>query len=203
MKRLHLIALALLAGCGPGGGSPADMAKSCGAGAYPPGPYGATQGSILDNLTLSGRRDENMSGSPTDDPQKDIHFADYYKDPSVKALVILTAAEWCQPCKAEQPGLVTMYKDYKTKGAKVAFIEAIIEDNAGMVAAIANVDAWATTYKIPFDMAADPTRALGPYYNKSTFPMQMVVSTCDMSITYMNNGVSSDLQANIDLVLAQ
>lgn len=196
------ISLALL-GCGS---TPNNMpdAGCATAAQYPCGPYGASQGSVIADLALSGKRDDNMSGSPADDAVRPISFADYYKDKDARVLVVLTAAEWCGPCKAEQPSLVSLYQGYQGSApGQVAFLESIVQDNAGNVAAQLNVDNWTTTYKIPFDMAADPDQALAPYYNVSTFPMQMVIRTRDMTIAWQNNGLAgSQLKDQIDLVIA-
>ena len=64
------------------------------------------------------------------------------------------------------------------------------------------LDRWANTFKIPFDMAADPTSLLGPYYNLSSFPMQMVIRTCDMTIEGQQNGPPPGwLKSQIDALL--
>ncbi len=202
----YALAFALLGlGCGSSMKGGGDDAGACATAAqYPCGPYGATQGSVVADLMLSGRRDDNMSGSPLDDAVRDIHFGDYFRDKNVKVLVVLTAAEWCGPCKMEQPSLVSLYGDYASASpGKVAFLESIVQDNAGNVAAQANVDTWTMAYKIPFDMAADPSQALAPYYNVSTFPMQMIIRTSDMTIAWQNNGLAgAQLKSQIDLVLA-
>jgi hypothetical protein len=65
------------------------------------------------------------------------------------------------------------------------------------------VDPWASTYKLPFDVAADPNAVLQPYYSISTFPMQMVVRVSDMSIVYKHKGISTiaEMQAQIDALV--
>jgi hypothetical protein len=52
-------------------------------------------------------------------------------------------------------------------------------------------------------MAADPNKALAPYYNVMTFPSQMVIRTSDMTIQWQNNGLAGgELKNQIDLALA-
>src|SRR5437868_2735539 len=82
-------------------------------------------------------------------------------------------------------------------------LEGIIQDVAGNPAAIANVDTWGQTYHIPFGLASDGADVLGPYYNISAFPMQMIIRTSDMKIMYQENGEhpASDLQAVFDQII--
>jgi len=225
MKRIAFVAsvsLAVLAGCGNGtpingssdmaGATPrpdGGNAPTCGPGIYPCGPYGVVIGQTIDNLKLLGQKDDNMNGTPTDDPVRPIQLSDYYQDPKVKVLAILVAAEWCVPCQMEQPELITSWKNYQAKNAGVAYLEAIIEDRNHAPADMTTVDRWANhmwgmpPQLIPFDMAADPNVVLGPYYNIAAFPMQMVITTKDMQIQWQNNGYSPGaLETQIDSLLA-
>jgi thiol-disulfide isomerase/thioredoxin len=170
---------------------------------YPCGPYGYAPGAIVANLSLVGQHDDNNSGLPTDDAVKPIHFADYFAQKGYKALVVLAAAEWCSPCQAEQPELVSLFNAYKANGNKVAMVEAIVQDKDGNPADMTVVDRWTNRFHLPFDMVADPGNALNPYYDINAFPMQMVVRTSDMKIIWQNNGLATEeLKASIDGVIA-
>jgi hypothetical protein len=226
--RMHLafaagLSVAALVGCSPSGSTSSNLpdllgfnpgngpdgsAASCGAGIYPCGPYGSSLGNVIDNLALVGQKDDNMNGTPTDDPVRPIHFSDYYQDKSLKILVVLVAAEWCVPCQMEQSELITSWQKYQTNKNGVAYLEAIIEDIHHAPADMTTVDRWAgrmwppSNLKIPFDMAADPTVALGPYYDIAAFPMQMVIQTSDMTIQWQNNGYSPGaLEAAVNTAL--
>ena len=194
IARLVAVSLFVVAGCGaPDMVKPMEMGKggggeACDATQYPCGPFGYALGSIVDNLQFVGQHDDDANGTPTNDPILPIKLSDYYRDKGIKVLAVLVAAEWCPPCKAEQPELVKSWNDYQAKKAGVQYFEAIIQQNNGSPADMATVDRWATTYKLPFDVGADPTVALGPYYNIAAFPMQMVIQTSDMSIQWLNNG---------------
>ncbi len=158
---------------------------------YPSGPYGFQVGSRIANLELTGQRDSNNSGLiDSSDEIVSIHLSDYYMK-QYKALFVGVAAQWCNPCKMEQPGLVSLHAANKSN---VGFVEAIIQKNDGSPADITTVDQWTSAYKIPFDMAADPTVALGPYYAEPAFPMQLVIDTKDMTIVFQGNGTSADLE---------
>jgi thiol-disulfide isomerase/thioredoxin len=197
MRIDHLVAVGIvaLAGCGAAQDpiKPTESGKGNGGGQcdstqYPCGPFGYAVGSIVENLQLVGQHDDNSNNTPTDDAIRPIKLADYYRNKGVKVLAVLVAAEWCPPCKVEQPELVKSWNSYKANNAGVEYFEAIIQKNDGTPADMTTVDRWATTYKLPFDVGADPTVALGPYYNIAAFPMQMVIQTSDMSIQWLNNG---------------
>jgi len=160
--------------------------------------YGYTTGTTIENLEILGKRDDNHDGSPVDDPIRTIRFSDYHQDKSTKALVVLVAAEWCAPCRIEQPGLIDLYNKYDAASAGVAFLEALAQDKFGNPADMLVADRWANTQwgaqqqKIPFDIAADSASVLGPYYNVGAYPMQMVIRTSDMKIMYQNNGNANE-----------
>jgi hypothetical protein len=173
---------------GDGGGT---GGTSCIPMPYPSGPYGVVVGQVIDNLQLVGQHDTNGDGVVNSlDAIAPICLSDYFQNKQIKVLAVLVAAEWCSPCQQEQPELVQSWNNYKTTNAGVAYLEAIIQDKNGNPADITTVDRWSTKFMIPFDMAADPTVALGPYYNIAAFPMQMVIRTSDMTIQWQNNGYS-------------
>lgn len=196
--------LCAVAAVGCGGGGQGGGGGTCDATQYPCGPYGYAAGSVIENLTVSGRRDINKNGQVLSNPVMPIKLADYHLDPNLKALVISIAATWCVPCVNEQPALAQTYRDYLAAGAHVAILESIVQDQGGQPANQNTVDAWTMAYKTPFDMAADLMGALAPYYDPHTFPTQMVVRTSTMSITYYNVGGANDaeLKAAIDQAMA-
>jgi len=193
MRRIAAAALALgLVGCGVE--KPVEMAKTgdvatCDPAKYPCGPFGYSTDSIIENLKLVGRSDSNGDKIvDSKDDLKNIALADYFVDKNIKAIFVVVAAEWCGPCRAEQPDLVNAWKEYQSKGGQVAFLQAIVQDSSRRPASMTTVDRWSTTFKIPFDMVSDPTNALGPYYNVAAFPMQMLLRAKDMSIVFQENG---------------
>ncbi len=138
---------------------------------------------------------------PSEAPH-DIYFHDYYNQPA-RVLVALVAADWCVPCQKEQPTLIALYNAYQASNpGEVAFIESVTQDNMNNVATLADVDVWAKAFKDPFTMAADPDNLLSGYLGTMTFPGQMVIRTCDMSIQWKNNGPADMLKTQIDAVLA-
>jgi hypothetical protein len=199
LYRALLPFLAALAGCG-GTDSPTDAGGTCDPAMYPCGPYGLARGSVIADLALQAKRDANRSGTAVDDPVTTVHLADYYADAKLSALVVVIGTETCVPCQNEQPTLLDVYNHYQPGGA-VAFLEAIVQGQAGMPADTQVVDAWATRYQLPFDMTADPTGALAPYYNASAFPAAMVIAVREMRIVYAVNGPVDNLMQIIDPLL--
>jgi thiol-disulfide isomerase/thioredoxin len=219
MKRLLPLSL-LVAACGgvvaPDAPSETKNTPSTNA-EYPSGPYGYVTGTVVDNLQMVGRIDDDANLTPTNDPIRLIKLSDYYqKRDKVKVLVVMVAAEWCGPCRAEQAGVIEMYNQYKEANMGVEFLEAIVQDKNYKPADMATADRWAnskwieaypytTTGKgaiIPFPITADPTVALGPYYDVAAFPMQFIIRTSDMQIMWQNNGLANAaLQNQIDAVL--
>jgi hypothetical protein len=171
----------------PGRGSTA-----CDPSAYPCGPYGVEPGAVIDDLSFVGRPD----GSDATIPATVIHLADLR---AAKAIALLGCAEWCVPCNQEQPQLATLAAGY---GSDVAFVEAIGQNAQFGPADLATVDRWAKKYQLGFAVAADPTGTLDPYFPMPAYPMQMVVRTRDMVITWADNGADpAALQAQIDAAL--
>jgi hypothetical protein len=203
MRYAVLFALVLAGGgCGSNSTAPGNDLGSCDPAQYPCAPYGFTTGAVMQNLSLTGRRDFNMSGSPLDDPAATIQLGDYYKDKNLKVLLISLATVWCAPCASEQPSLVTLYQNYQSAHKGVAFLEVILQNAQAQPADQPTADAWAMTYKLPFDIASDPQNALMPFYNPSTFPVQLILDTSTMTILYDHTGTSTDLQSVIDGALA-
>lgn len=162
---------------------------------YPGGPYGATVGEVISDLCL--RIQNGAAGAPADSALS------LYRQQLIasgnKVLAVAGAAEWCGPCRAEQPELVALYNDYKAKNAGVAFLVVVSEKNAGVVADDAAAQNWATTYSLPFEVASDQARALSPYFDTKSYPNSMVIKLSDMSITYYKAGKdTASLKAAID-----
>jgi hypothetical protein len=194
------LALVLLSACG-GGGGPAHDAGSCDTTSYPCGPYGFAQGSTIDNLSLSGKRDANQSGDVLDDPIGPIWLGDYHAQPGLRALLIVIGTETCVPCQNEQPQLLSLYRRYAASGA-LAVLEAIVEGQGGKPADTAVVDAWVSRFGVPFDMTADPTGALRPYYSSASYPWAFVLRVADMNLISVVNGPPDGIEATIE-ALAQ
>jgi hypothetical protein len=202
MRRWLTCAL-LLAGCGKSA-SHGNDGGVCDPTQYPCGAIGFMVGSTMANVSLDGRKDVDKNGNPLDDPFGTFTFASYYKDATVKVLGISISAEWCSPCRNEQPALVSMFANYRAANAAVAFVEPVVQNAQGGPATQTTIDNWATTYSTNFDIGFDPMNTLNGYYDPQSFPMQMVVRTRDMSILYASPGQDAgQLKSVIDQALTQ
>ncbi len=201
-RSVTIAALVALAGCGTHASQPSNDGAACDPATYPCGPYGYAIGSTIGDLTVTGRVDSDGNGSVLDDPIQPISLHDYFANKKIKVLFISLATVWCAPCTTEQPSLVQLYDDYKSAGQGVAFLQLILQNGQSMPSSQSDVDAWAQTYSIPFDMAYDPQNALAPYYSPTAFPEQLVLRTSNMTLVYQHTSVSTDLKSVIDGVLA-
>ncbi len=197
MRSLPLLMVGLCAACGDTG-TGNDDGGACDPAVYACGPYGFGPGGVIQNLSFMGRSEVSGNGyvDPAD-PVKSITLAGYYQNKTIKALVILGVAEWCVPCRDEQPELVMLSKSY---GGKVAFLEAVLQDAKSKPADQATADRWAADFKVPFDLVMDPTPALAPFFD-GNFPFSMVISTGDMKIKTQTIGRDATLKAHIDAVV--
>lgn len=121
---------------------------------YPSGPYGWSVGNVFPNVTLHGY--VGGSGAWTT-----ITMQSYY-DPDgtrhVNALMIDVSASWCGACRSEAGDLPGLSKTYAPRGGR--FLTALIEDVSSSPAGQPAVDDWQASFHLPFDVAADPSRAL-------------------------------------------
>lgn len=193
-----LLWLTLLGACGGSSATPSD-AGSCSPSLYPCGPYGYAMGAVIANLTIQSQHDANGNGSAVDDPVLPVQLADYFRNPNLKALAIIIGSESCVPCQNEQPTLVSLYKGYPA--GEVVFLDAIVQNSTGGPADQTVIDNWATQFSVPFDLTADPTHALTPYYPTNSFPSAMAIRTADMKIVYSVTGPADGLQAAIDQIV--
>jgi hypothetical protein len=178
----------------------------CDPAVYPCGPYGYQPGSVIENLSLVARVDDDGNGT-TDatDPVGTIPLSRYFQDKNIYALVMTGSAEWCGPCQAEQPGLRALYESYQQAGGHLAILETIVQDANYRPSTIAVADRWKARFQLPFDVAADPASVLSPYYDINAFPMNMVVRTSDMKIVWQSNGGGAEsekaMRRQIDAIM--
>jgi thiol-disulfide isomerase/thioredoxin len=171
MKKLSVLLFALLAACGGGGG---DNGEDVPRGAYPAGPYGTSEGTILEALTFI-----QPDGTPRS-------FEDIWKDNTKKLLLVVTASGWCVACIDEQPELKSYHEKYAAKG--LAILEAYFEDSEYQPATKEGAESWKRQYELPFDVVADPEFKTGAYYDPSSTPMNMMVDVNEMKILRISVG---------------
>jgi hypothetical protein len=164
-------------------------AATCDPAVYPCGPFGYQTGSVIEDLSLVARVDDDGDGKADgSDPVGVIELSRYFQDKNIYALVMTGSAEWCGPCQAEQPGLKSLFESYQKVGGRLAILETIVQDGNYRPSTIDVADRWKARFQLPFDVAADPSVVLSPYYDINAFPMNMVIRTSDMKIVWQSNG---------------
>jgi hypothetical protein len=183
--------LALAAGCGSGGGS--GMAgPPAASGDYVPGPFGYTEGKIIENISFNAKWDPaGAQGAASYDQLalKPLTLGDLHQEPSLKYIVIAGVAGWCVPCSDEQAGLPALQAKYESRGFR--FLEAMIQgyDLANSApASEADIDHWAITHKLHLIMALDPGDKMRQFADVSAFPVNMIIRSSDMKIVYLQLG---------------
>jgi hypothetical protein len=168
---------------------------------YPNGPYGYTQGSIIQDIVFLGKADPaGAAGNAAyaSLPMKRISLGDYHNDTTVKYVVLSGVAGWCGPCNNEQAFVPDLQTKYEPLGFK--FFEAMIQgynEQTGTPATENDVNTWANAHTLHVGIGIDPEDKIHQYADITAFPLNMVVRTSDMNIVYMSVG-----EQNLDSTLA-
>ena len=141
---------------------------------YPSGPYGTSEGSIIENLSFV---------APDDTP---LALGDIYADGNNALLLVATAAGWCTACIEEQPALQDLANTYGSEGLYV--LVSIFEDANFIPATAALAAAWKSQYALDVTVVADPPFVLDAYYDSSLTPMNMLVDVSAMKILRTSTG---------------
>ena len=154
---------------------------------YPVGPFGMKVGNTFPNLALDGYRDGKGEWTT-------LTLKDYY-DPDashgIRGLYLTISAPWCAGCVAEAKVLPGEYASkYRELGAKL--LTALAQDASSKPATRNTVDTWVSTYKINFDIVADPTLSTAPKDASGggsiALPYNYVIDPRTMKIVHINSG---------------
>jgi thiol-disulfide isomerase/thioredoxin len=165
-----LVTPMVLAGCGGGGGEVGPSDRS----AYPAGPYGATQGDVIEALSFT-----TADGG-------DYGLADIFADPDTSLLLLSTAAGWCTACIEEQGALEELATTHGPAG--LAVMVAVFEDRDYLPATPELAGAWQEEHGLTFPVVADPDFVLSAYYDSALTPMNMIVDVNTMTILRISTG---------------
>jgi hypothetical protein len=195
-------AAALLVACGandpaPPRGSPAagtggDSGAGGAQGAYPSGPYGVTNGSVIADISWEGWRNPVEAAF---DPSafETIALSDYYDPDGTKgyrAIVVNASARWCSICKMEQKHIREERDIWGPKG--VVFLGTIFEDAATKPAQPSDLVAWANTYQVDWVLVLDPTNKLSLFFDRAASPMNMIIDARTMKIRDVITGLPEE-----------
>ncbi len=198
---ISILVLAGVAGCGAPTDPTPNRAPPSSA-AYPPGPYGYGQGTIMGDLQFVGKQ----SPTTTDYsmlPLQQIQMSDVRQTPNAKLILIDGAARWCTPCNYDQPEMVNIEANYASKG--VVTMEVIVEGQYGVAATEDDINRWAEAHGLDGLIAIDPGFELAKYADVTAFPLYMVVRVSNMRVDYMQveSLAASPIEPVLDSLLAQ
>lgn len=169
--------------------------------AYPQGPFGFVEGSILPDLEFLGYPDFVNRG-----PEMRItKLSDFYNPTGTevfgedlayyglgqakpRALVMLISSVWCGPCRQEASTVLPgEYAHWKPLGGHFL---AILIDGAdpGTPATVDELFAWSSTYQPQYTMTMDPSNYVMSFFEPA-FPGNLIVRTSDMKIIRRVAGV--------------
>jgi thiol-disulfide isomerase/thioredoxin len=182
---LALAALSLLTSCVVQGTAP--QLETGPRGEYPSGPFGKTEGAIIEPLNF------------VQPDGQELGFEEIQADENNRIMLVSTSAGWCTACIEEQPALAALHERYNGRGLFV--MVTLFEDSNFQPADARFADDWVTKYKLPFAVVADPGFQFKEYYDSRQTPMNMIVDLSSMKIVKIILGTDSSALENIIEVL--
>jgi hypothetical protein len=164
------------------------------------GPYGWSEGSILQNLVFDGfARPEIDSEERGPIALCDFHNetgSDVYPEgslygagwPKPRGLLVIVGAVWHGPCSYEaEQVLPAKYGAYASLGGELLFV---LQDGAqpGVSATPSQLQNWVLKFDLDYPAALDPARRLEPYYAVEALPQNLLVDTRTMEIVKVQAG---------------
>jgi hypothetical protein len=138
---------------------------------YPPGPYGFSKGSVIANLSFSGKREINGVYSS----MMPIALSDYYR--SAKYLALLGENK-SMPCVDQQQLIAT----WTAQHPDVRFLEVLTQAlNVQGPATESDIDDWIAIGALHIDVAVDPLNNLSQF-TSGEFPLALIIDTSTMTI---------------------
>jgi hypothetical protein len=183
--------------------------------AYPEGPYGFNEGSIIPDMEFLGYPDFVNRGAE----MRVTKLSDFYNptstevygedlayyglgQPKPKAIVMLISSVWCGPCNQEAGNVLPgEYAHYKPLGGQ--FVSVLIDGkDPGTPATVDELTAWSTRYQPAYTMTMDPSNYVMAFYEPA-FPGNIIIRTSDMKIIRRVAGVpQADFWNTFTLVLS-
>lgn len=160
---------------------------------YPAGPYGATVGDTIKNLSFQGFADPNYLCTAAFDQiidltkEQTISFGDFYcntpcENKKRRLLWITVSSGWCGPCAAE---ILTIQAQIQNGSidSRIQVINILLEDDVAKPVDAAFAKFWASNeYDLTFPVLMDPTVTMGAYLQKDLLPFNMLVDLDTMKI---------------------
>ncbi len=92
------------------------------------------------------------------------------RDYEGKVVLLNVWATWCDPCREEMPSLERLYRDYRSRGLRIA---AISIDDAGNVQLVRD---FVTENRLTFDILHDPKTTIMRQYQVRGVPETFLIS---------------------------
>jgi len=110
---------------------------------YPSGPYGASEGSVIEPLEFTSSEGSTIS------------LRNIFNDRSVKLLLIFVSAGWCSVCKQESAALPQIYTKYHSQGLEILAIyrEVVNYQDPATVDEAKELEKTVKTKNVPFILA--------------------------------------------------
>ncbi len=127
--------------------------------------------------------------------EKDVKLSDYL---GKKVLMVNLFGTWCGPCRAETPGFVKVYEEYKEKG--VEFISVAMERQDPKK----TIPAFQEQYQVPWPIVVDGTGSnIRTLYPGNAVPRNAIVGKDGKIIYYRPGGMNeASLKKLLDQALA-
>ena len=171
---------------------------------YPPPPYGAVQGAIIENFQFLGWSDPRAVGYDLDRLEA-LSLAQFYNPTNatkLRYIVITSTAVWCSACKLEYQDFASGRVD-EYHGRGVEFLGALFEDNDSNPAKPSDLRLWASQFKVNFPFGLDPALKLGAFFDVEATPMEMIVDVRTMKIVLVSTGWATSGPASLWTALDQ
>jgi thiol-disulfide isomerase/thioredoxin len=176
-----------------------DTGPSCD---YPAGPYGTSEGKIVENFEFTGFADAQYLCKTAKDQVMDlsasrkISFKDFYCNTGCSSkkrrlLWVMVSAGWCGPCHQEVSETQAQYEKGNID-AEVHLLNVVYEDDNSKPATEAFTKLWAknSKFQISFPVAMDPTFQMGKYFDRNAVPFNMIVDLDTMEIIFRQTGAN-------------
>jgi hypothetical protein len=141
---------------------------------YPAGPYGVSEGSVIDDLGFT---------RPDDTP---FSLGEVYANGHNRLLLVSTASGWCASCVEEQADLESLHDQYGPDGLFV--LVSVFEDADFRPAGADEAESWRRRFGVSYQVVADEPFVLGAFYDRTATPMVMFVDVDTMQILRISTG---------------
>lgn len=163
---------------------------------YPAGPYGTTQGAVIQNFEFLGWRQPADLAYDVSKVEK-IRLSDFYNPDGrsdIKLLAVNASAVWCSVCRAEYEDMNTKntYATYRAKGVEI--LGTLFQDELYFPAQPSDLSLWGSisTHAVKFPLVLDPGFKLGQFFDSDATPLNMVIDVRTMKIVSITMGYATN-----------